>query len=281
MPVLLKEILPFDLLEKHLADGVVRRQTHPRYFELAIYNYTERAQFDRIWDDVTNVCRGLIVAHGEVVVARGFNKFHNLNTEYAPETMEDNLHGLPLVTAKLDGSLGILYNWDGQWWIATRGSFDSEQARWATKWLRQHSAWLESQELGRYTPVFEIIYGANRIVVDYDYEALVLLALINNRTGLEVPRDLLDEFGETCQFPVVKRFDKTLAECAAEDNLNEEGYVLTYPNGVKVKVKFAEYVRLHRILTGLNPKGIWELLANGTCTMVDLILADQKMPVGF
>lgn len=285
MPVYLKDILPLGLLDEHLKNGVVRQQSHPLFPELQILNYSEAAQFDRIWDSATNVCRGLVVVIGGAVVARGFNKFHNLNTEYIPETLEANLpqDAPPLVTKKLDGSMGVVYEYAGQWWVATRGSFDSDQARWATAFLRAHH-----ERLGMpprwpadHTPVCEIIYQANRIVVDYDFEGLVMLGVIDNATGLEVGRERLESLAAANGLPVVERFSKSLAEVAAEDIPNEEGYVLTYSNGVKVKVKFAEYVRLHRILTGLNPKAIWELLAKKAGVSVDLLLQDGKMPSGF
>lgn len=290
--VLLENILPVALLEEHIENGVVRKQVHPLYPNLFILNYGEKAQFDRIWDSVTNVCRGLIV-EGDClctakVVARGFNKFHNLNTEYIPETLEANLpkDAPPLVTKKLDGSMGVLYQYDGQWWVATRGSFDSEQARWATAYLRAYLAKGHVPMVWGYgaiafTPVCEIIYSSNRIVVDYDFEGLVVLSMINVETGREASREIVEQYASMNGFPVVEKFDKSLAECAAENTLNEEGYVLTYSNGIKVKVKFAEYVRLHRILTGLNPKAIWELLAKKADEQVSLILNDKKMPSTF
>lgn len=286
----LNEILDVDLLKKHIADGVVRFATHPLYPELRIYNYTEVAQFGRLWDAVTKVTRGLIVADDEVI-ARGYNKFHNLNTEYVPETMEANLPNVPaLVTQKLDGSMGIQYFWDDKLWVASRGSFMSEQARWATDWIRNRP---QLEDLIHYatvgddhTLIYEIIYKENRIVVDYDYEGLVLTGCVEVETGAEVDREVLEEIGEACGITVVAKFDKSLTECAGENNLNEEGYVLTYPLGefvapLKVKVKFTEYCRLHRILTGLNPKAIWEMLAAGQGEAIDLILNDPKMPEGF
>src|SRR5271157_1485859 len=95
MPIYLKDVLPVDLLLKHIEDGVIRKQVHPQYpDQLYILNYGEAAQFDRIWDAATKVCRGLICAktpEGDVVIARGFNKFFNLNTDYIPESMEANL----------------------------------------------------------------------------------------------------------------------------------------------------------------------------------------------
>lgn len=52
MPVYLGDILPVDLLTKHLEDGVIRKQVHPEYPELQILNYSEKAQFDRITSSV-------------------------------------------------------------------------------------------------------------------------------------------------------------------------------------------------------------------------------------
>jgi RNA ligase len=277
----ISDILPVELLEKHVADGVIRRQSHPLFPELLIYNYTERAQFERIWDAATNVCRGLVV-RGGFVVARPFNKFHNLNTEYAPETMEANLpKGAPLVTTKLDGSMGVVYLHGGEWRVATRGSFDSDQARWATAWYAEHQAKHPASWPADVTPVCEVIYSANRIVVDYDFEGLVLLSMVDNETGAELPRQEAEVWAAVNGLRIVDKFDKTLAECAAENTANEEGYVLTYSNGVKVKVKFEEYVRLHRILTGLNPKTVWEMLSQGQGEAIEKLLADPKMPSGF
>ncbi len=292
MTVWLKDVLPVDLLLKHIEEGVVRKQVHPDYpDQLYILNYSERAQFERIWDAVTNVCRGLIVAvhpDGDYIVARGYNKFHNLNTEYIPETMEANLpNENPVATEKLDGSMGLPYYWDGQYWVATRGSFASDQAKWATAWLRRHY-----DDKFRYlgnpldnfrgsTLVCEVIYAENRIVVSYNYEGLVATGLIDNATGREADRTCLEAVAVQAGIPVVKRFEKTLAEMTAENIVNEEGYVLTYSNGVKVKVKFEDYKRLHRVLTNLNPKSIWEMLEAGQSDQINTILNDATMPAPF
>lgn len=289
MKLLLKNILNFDLFKRMLDEGYLRSQVHPKYAELAIFNYTEAAQFDRVWNDATNKCRGLILRlengvldESAEVVARPFNKFHNLNTEYVPETMEANLpNEAPLVTTKLDGSMGVVYLYADEWRVATRGSFDSDQARWASQWYAQHQLAHPAAWPADVTPVCEVIYAANRIVVDYDFEGLVVLSIIDNETGAELARADVESWAAVNGLPVVPKFDKTLAECAAENTANEEGYVLSYSNGVKVKVKFEEYVRLHRILTGLNPKTVWEMLSQGQSEAIDKLLNDPKMPVTF
>ena len=35
---------------------------------------------------------------------------------------------------------------------------------------------------------------------------------------------------------------------------------------VKVKVKMADYLRLHKIITGMNARSVWELLSSGKGT---------------
>ena len=112
-------------LESAIADGFVRAQDHPT-LALRILNYTERAQYERVWTDVTRQCRGLIVDGMGRIVARPYAKFFNYG-EHDEATL--SLDEFVTITDKMDGSLGILYRGtDGQLAIATRGSFASEQA---------------------------------------------------------------------------------------------------------------------------------------------------------
>ena len=109
---------------------MVRATPHPGA-ALTIYNYTKVAQFTpELWNHVTDLCRGLIVDAERNLVARGFEKFWNLDDARHPETLMANLPTTPpVLTRKMDGSLGIGYALAGKWYVATRGSFDSEQAR--------------------------------------------------------------------------------------------------------------------------------------------------------
>jgi RNA ligase len=89
---------------------------------------------------------------------------------------------------KLDGSLGILYFYDDKPYIATRGSFTSEQAERANKIFQKKYSHLHFNK--EHTYLFEIIYPENRIVVDYGAkEDLILLAVLDTETGkdLELP----------------------------------------------------------------------------------------------
>lgn len=237
-----------------LEERLVSVQKHPTA-DLFIYNYTQRAQFSREWNEVTRICRGLILDADFNFVARPFPKFFNLE-EHKPEEIPT----LPFeVTEKMDGSLGILY-WIGDTpFISTRGSFTSEQAVHATDLL--HNKYRRSWALfesGK-TYLFEIIYPQNRIVIDYaGLDDLVLLAVIDTATGHDLPRP---DIG----FPIVKRYNgiNDLAELKGREEENKEGFVICFSNGFRVKMKFAEYVRLHRIVTGVSNIAIWEYLSEG------------------
>ncbi len=250
-------------LQGQIEKKMVKRQVHP-IFPLAILNYTQVATFTpEHWNHVTNKCRGIIYDSETLeVVSRPFEKFWNLNDARHPETLTENLPSSPpLLTRKMDGSLGISYPGG----IATRGSFSSEQAMWATAWLaRRGKLWLEPDA----TALFEIVYPENQIVVRYPYAGLVLLAIVRNATGVEVDRNYLRRFVELHPYlRLVEEFDRPLAQCAAEDDPNEEGYVASWPRPnatpLRVKIKYETYCQLHRLLTQTNAVTVWEMLRDG------------------
>src|ERR1700683_3484778 len=168
----LNNLIEPGLLDDMLEQGYIRQQFHPGE-PLAILNYTEKAQFDRVWNDATRQCRGLLYkVFGQEVVARPFPKFFN----YGEEDVHHSYYHTPVtVTDKLDGSLGILYPVGHYGWaIATRGSFTSPQALHGTAKLQEYLKTWEPADGSTY--LFEIIYPANRIVCNYyDTDDLFLL----------------------------------------------------------------------------------------------------------
>jgi len=256
--------LPFTLddLRDAVADGWVSPRRHP-WLPYTIYNYTPKAQFKRVWTPVTRACRGLILDDDGLVIARPFEKFFNLDEHQALGL------ALPeepfLAFDKLDGSLGITY-WEpgeGQVRLASRGSFHSEQARRGTEIL--HEAYPRVPWKRELTYLFEIIYPENRIVVDYgEWEDLVLLAAFDRESGEEVPHGELVQWAMDHSLNMAPSLPMSSLEAASRfERTNAEGYVIRFQSGVRVKVKHAEYVRLHRLVTGLTKRHVWEVLAAG------------------
>ena len=205
-------------------------------------------------------CRGLILNTdtGEVA-ARPFKKFFNLG-EVEQEIPDEK----PLIFKKYDGSLGILYFIHDVPYLATRGSFVSEQAKWATDWFRNNvPEWDWHLWQGTSTHLFEIIYPDNKIVVDYDFSGLVSLGSIDNTTKqFYIPQP--DEDMVICN-PLSIETKGGIASLKELNKENEEGFVVYYPKAnLHIKIKFEEYVRLHKIVTQLSKIGIWESIKEGT-----------------
>ncbi len=93
--------------------------------------------------------------------------------------------------------------------------------------------------------------------MDYgDMEDLILLTVIDNKTGAE------HNLEGTIGFSIVKKYDglNDYTKLKALEENNKEGFVIRFSNNFRMKVKFAEYVRLHRIITQCSNLVIWEHL---------------------
>jgi RNA ligase len=253
-----------------IADGYIRERVHPTRASLSILNYTEKAQYEHVWNHETQACRGLIVDHGEVV-ARPWSKFFNYG-EHAEGTLD--LGARVEITDKLDGSLGILYQGPDGWAIATRGSFASDQALHATEILHErHAPGVEWMPERGWTYLFEIIYPANRIVVNYgSFDDISLLGAVRIEDGLtRGPLDAPEWPGRRTEtFPYA-----TLADALTlTPRTNAEGVVVRFVDtGFMVKVKQDDYVRLHRLVTGLSERSVWEHLVEHGGAYTDLLTA--------
>lgn len=258
----------FDPAELAIAmeQGYVRQQSHPS-LPLVILNYTERAQYERAWNPVTLQCRGLITDTAGRVVARPFAKFFNYG-EHPEGSLE--LMAPAEVTDKLDGSLGIMYPSALGWAIATRGSFTSDQAQHATNLLAERYPDFEPPD--GMTVLFEIVYPANRIVVDYQgTDDLILLGAVDIVTGESVGPPWLSGWDG----PAAATFEaRCLADALAlPPRKNAEGIVVRLTDAdVRVKIKQDDYVALHRLVTGLNARVVWERLGDGE-TAADICAA--------
>lgn len=241
-----------DILDDYSKKGLLFKQSH-RTLPLSIWNYSPNVQYGGLWDDVTLACRGLVTDEVGNVIAKPFNKFFNMDEGKHTPTEDFE------VFEKMDGSLGIMFKYNGEMICATRGSFTSEQSKWMTNYAVEHH--YQDIIVEGYTYLFEIIYPENRIVVDYEGQhGLVLLSIIKTDTGEEVPYDELFD-----GFVVVKKYDGIRDYSELKDKIehNAEGFVVRFSNGDRMKVKGEEYLRLHKIMTNVSTTGVWEFLSNG------------------
>ncbi len=266
--------IDFTTLYQNLQIEVLRETvTEVQKKDLSLFCYTNRCVYHRLWNEWNILARGLILERSKKrVIATPFPKFFNYGE------LSQNLPDEPFeVYEKLDGSLGIAYYYQDDWHIATKGAFDSEQARWGTKQI--HSLDYTYLTPGA-TYLFELIYPANQIVVKYPFSGLVLLGAYNAE-GSELGYDSLSNLAQKLTIKLVQRYEhdsiESILKQAEQLGRESEGFVLRFHSGYclrqkyRLKIKGSEYCRLHKLstlraaltTTKVTPLGIWECLKNG------------------
>lgn len=259
------DIAPQGAWDNALSNNLIRKGANDSG-SVNIYNYvTANVQFKKLWDDITMASRGLVVdaATGEIL-ARPFGKFFGWS-EYSPEDQAKflNRNEKIQVTDKLDGSLGILYTdpATGDAAIATRGSLTGKHAVMATEFYCDNFDGKWSPENG-YTYLFEILMPGAGIVIHYPKDDLVLIGKINNETGVSVPLDEVPEW--KWERAEILNYSSLSEAIAAPARPYKEGMVVHFlDTNERVKIKYDEFVRLHRIGSGVSKYRVWEALSNG------------------
>jgi RNA ligase len=181
---------------------------------------------------------------------------------------------------KMDGSLGVAFCYEGTWQVATRGSFQSSQAEWATEWFQSNmSDKISSQHCGA-TILVEIIYPDNQIVIDYDFSGLVLLGAYH-ANGREYSRSELEELATEVGIRLAKLYQfASVADVLQSATIlpgDKEGWVLHFPSGYRMKIKGDEYCNLHRSHSMCTPLNIWNVMKSNE----DMIKFAESMPEEF
>ncbi|MEU8777614.1 RNA ligase [Streptomyces sp. NPDC048606] len=263
----LHDLLPAQDLAAAIDAGHVTRKRHPE-LPLSIYTYTRAAQYGQVWNEVTTRCRGLVADDATgAVVALPLPKFFNVGEHearmpYAPALPDEPFE----VYDKVDGSLAVVFHYADRWHVASKASFTSTQATWAQRRLAGSDT---AALIPGVTYLAEILFPQNRIVVNYgDRRDLVLLAAFGP-DGAEVPLTEAAEHWRGIGSVVTVWPAMPLPEllALAESNTlpggspttgtEAEGFVLRFASGVRAKAKLAEYVRLHKVVTGVTERDIW------------------------
>lgn len=231
---------------------------HPK-LPLVGLNYGNAQQLLRShhegWTDALRYCRGSVFERGGQVVAVPYPKFFNLWKFEHPEA--DNPPDGPFeATVKLDGHLGICFNYADKWRLTTHGSFTSRSAKLGQEMLDKlvekekrdetvsWSGWPER----RLTMLVEIIHPSTRIRCDYHgHQGLVLTGMMDREDFTDKPYAWLAELGPKFGFHVTDLWTGwELAELRYEVENSKpkdrEGFVIRWPDGTRGKLKYRHYL---------------------------------------
>lgn len=244
-----------DTLRQYEANGLLYSQTHPS-LPLIIWNYSQKVQYEGLWDDMTIMARGLVTDTDGKIVSRGFSKFFNI--EEGKHTATNYFE----IFEKLDGQYIGVFWYNGDMVVNSRGSFTSPYAIEARRILNEKYPFFEKNWMTQYTYCFELI-GFEQIVVSYPESDLILTAVFNN-TSNPVGEEFPFKSIPSGWIKKVEKYDGfDYAQIKQLNWKNSEGFVVRFSNGDRCKIKFEDYVRLHRQITNLSTTGIWDALKDG------------------
>lgn len=260
MTINVKQLI--DNLQKEADSGFVSIKEDGPY---RLYCYTQKCVVDNRWNETTLLARGLVIdVEKSFVAATCMSKFFNLFERGV------GIEDLPIQTfvayEKLDGSLiHVWYDFYANKWRATsKGSFNSDQAIWAQKFINKHG--IPESISKNITLVCEAIYPENKIVIDYNgIEALFIIAAYDNYSMRELSYDAYAWYFSNqvnYRFPNTENFNSIndIVEHVKTFDKNREGFVIRYASGLRIKIKGEEYLRIHKALSNFTPLAIYEVL---------------------
>ena len=210
-------------------------------------------------------CRSLVIdVERDCIILSPFRKFFNINEmeETGLEKIQQRMKAAKNIefTDKLDGSMQ-----SARWYQGNIVMAGSHEANPKNSW-RLSDGYRMIQALPGYeemlkrhpenTFIFEYISMKDAHVVRYakEQEGLYLIGIRNTETGEEYDYHRVMEFAREYQLPTTKLFDKTLEQVLSEldDKFSDEaeGFVINI-DGYRVKLKYNDYVSVHRILSKL------------------------------
>lgn len=230
-------------------------------FLLFRYNILETKKgFWEKYDGMYRECRSIVIdIKNECVVLAPFSKFFNLNE--TDETQEKIIRkriqsaNYVTVTDKLDGSMQSARYYNGHIILSGTRNMDpsvSKRVEIGYQLLTDNYKKM-LVENPQETFIFELIHPYDKHIVDYDASmiGLHLIGVRNVTTGYQYSYIEVVEFAQKYHIKHVTISQLTfddLMEKLDDKNCNEaEGFVVDI-DGYKIKVKYNDYVKLHKVL---------------------------------
>ena len=238
-----------------------------KFGNISSFNFTNKAFYDKVWDEQTTKARGLYLdtMKGKVA-ARAYDKFFNVNER--PETKFDMLQyklQFPVTAyVKENGFLGIVsYNeYEDDLFIASKSTIDSQFAQWFREMLYEKVSSENIQKMKEFIKehnvsfVFECVDMKNDPhIIEYPNSELFLLDIVQNdmdfaKYEYDTMVDIANQFGLT---PKEKAFEiatwqeffdwyyDILEEDYEYNRRKIEGFVIEDSVGYMTKLKLAYY----------------------------------------
>ena len=183
------------------------------------------------------------------IVSYPFEKFFNLNEN--PYTQDLDLSDIRFIHEKRDGSLISTFMHDGKVALKSKTSLSSDQALDANKVLYADKKLLDivtSFVKDSCTVNMEFTAPHNRIVLPYETSELKVLSVRHHSGQYLDYTDLYKDFDGYMVEDYTKKYSHDVHGFIMDvpGMTGIEGFVIGLGNGQRIKIKTAEYLKLHR-----------------------------------
>ena len=259
-----------------------------------IYDGEVEASGEDLWDRYDGFyreCRSIVIdVVNDCIILSPFSKFFNINE--LEETSLDNIQkridsaNTIEFSDKLDGSMQ-----SARWYHNKIIMAGSQAINPANSWrlqdgyrmLNENPRYKEMLKKNpNFTFIFEYISLKDAHVVKYtkEQEGLYLIGVRNVLDGRECNYKSVIDIANKFNIPTTKLFDKTLEQVMSEldDKSSDEaeGFVINI-DGYKVKLKYNDYVHIHKALSKLSSVNL--IIRSIADDKYDDLLA--KLPVAY
>ena len=215
---------------------------------------------DPVGSTVRRECRGLIFNREGELVSRPYHKFFNVGEKEETQLNKVNLYEPHVVLEKLDGSMIRPIPTPEGFRLATKAGV-TDVAMNAEVFIADkphYATFIRKCFQRNTTPIFEWCSRANRIVVDYPEDQLILTGIRDNDTGEYVQYEIMKSYATAWNIPVVQAVDGLAVQNIdlfvkqVREWDDGEGIVLRFDTGHMVKVKADDYVLRHKSKDAIN-----------------------------
>lgn len=247
----------------------VKVSRHGRYPNLHMFKYSQTDS--PLGEPAVQGCRGLILDADRnwEIVAYPYDKFFNHGEGHAAVIDWSTAR----VLEKLDGSLIILYHYDGAWQCASSGLPDARgnvmggaQTFADLFWETWHALGYQDPTNEGRTYMFELLTKHNQIVVKHPAPRIVVHGARSVAPRGDLGEVSVDDFLHGWEavrsFPLQSMADVTAAAAALHGH-DGEGFVVVDAAFRRVKVKSPAYVALSHLKESCGPRRFLELVRAG------------------
>lgn len=205
-----------------------------------VLKYKNKVFYKNLWTPELLECRGTVINENYDIISRPFTKIYNYGENGA------RIHRDDMVTAveKINGFMAAATIYNGELFVSTTGSIDSDYVKLAEKWLKP----LEKQ-IKKYLPnrtwIFEICDPSDPHVIEEEHGVYLLAIRENtwNSPNHFVGECVLDCLAEAMDIYRPKHYKMLFSELRElASTVSHEGFVCWNEHGYELKLKSPYYL---------------------------------------